>query len=238
MSGVGPIVPDSHDQPTSFYASDGWRLSGTLRPIASDVGLPRGVVLVHGSQHTRDTFVYARALPAVLARLGIASLRFDIRGRGDSRGTRPWTEMSLRERRLVSLDVLAAIEHLSRTCGVAVGRIGVIGEQDTSRQVIEAVTAQGGSGGLALLSPRLDRRSLTLLTERPLPICAMVSKEDRRALRDAAAIYVAGRPESSELRVFRGLGFGATMFMSRAFEQPDQPSIEELLAAFFDRVLV
>ena len=237
MSGVGAIAPDSADEPTTFVAADGWVLSGTLRPAEVVHGAGRAVVLVHGSQHTRDTFVYARALPAVLARRGIASVRFDIRGRGDSRGERPWTEMTVHDRRQVSLDVEAAVGHLCRRFDVDTARVGVVGEQDTAPQVIDAVTQRVRVGALTLLSPRLDRRSLESLAHRPLPVCAMVSKEDRFALRSAVAAYVRGVEAASELKVFAGLGFGATMFMSRAFEQPDEPSIEELIASYFDRVL-
>jgi dienelactone hydrolase len=237
VSGLAPIMPDDADELITFRAADGWNLSGTLRRAdPGRAGTMRGVVLVHGSHHARDTFVYGRALPATLAAAGIASLRFDIRGRGESRSPRAWTEMSVAERRHVALDVAAATAQL-RLIGVEDGRLGVVGEQDTASSVIDAVAADEGVGGLVLLSPRLGARALDRLQSRDVPTCAMVSKEDRRALRDAAAAYAASSSRASVLHVFGGLGFGATMFMARAFEQPDEPALEDMITAWFDAVI-
>jgi dienelactone hydrolase len=236
VSGLAPITSDEGDLPITFSASDGWRLSGTLRGLAGDAPALRGVVMVHGSHHARDTFVYGRALPAALADAGIASIRFDIRGRGGSRSPRPWTELSVAERRGVALDVSAALDQL-RGIGIGSGRLGVIGEQDTATSVVEAAAADADVGALVLLSPRLAGRALAALRRRPLPTCVLVSKEDRRALRDATAAFASAPEPHSALHVFRGLGFGATMFMARAFEQPDEPALEDLVAGWLDLVL-
>ena len=64
----------------------------------------------------------------------------------------------------------------------------------------------------------------------------MVSKEDRRSLHDGTHAYLAG-DERSELDVFSGLGFGATMFMSRSFEQPDEAPLQVMLAEWVQRTL-
>lgn len=238
MSGLAPLAPDDGDEAVTVVAADGWVISATMRSADSEhADGARGVVLVHGSKHARDTFVYARALPAVLARRGLASIRFDIRGRGESQQPRRWAELSVDERRDVRLDVAAAAQALRDRFGVAPDALGVVGEQDTATAVVAAIAADEGIRALALLSPRLDRRSLEELACRRLPTLAWVSKEDRRALRDAVAAYVNGDPASSTLEVFTGLGFGATMFMARAFEQPTEPALEDLLAEWFDRVL-
>jgi hypothetical protein len=39
------------------------------------------------------------------------------------------------------------------------------------------------------------------------------------------------------LQVFSGLGFGATMFMSRAFEQPDEVPLQEMIGDWVQRTL-
>jgi dienelactone hydrolase len=229
-------MPDEGDVPITFTATDGWRLSGTLRRLVGDGPPLRGVVMVHGSHHARDTFVYGRALPTALAGAGIASIRFDIRGRGESRSPRPWSELSVAERRDVALDVAAALDHL-RGIGIGPGRMGVIGEQDTATAVVEAAAADADVGALVLLSPRLAARALAALRRSPMPTYALASKEDRHALRDATAAFASAPEPHSALHVFHGLGFGATMFMARAFEQPDEPALEDLIAEWFDRVL-
>ena len=118
VSNLAPIVPNAADEPVSFASRDGWRLEGLLRlPAGSGLGpdqVGRGVVLVPGSHHERDTFVYGLALPDVLAEHGIASLRFDIRGRGASRSPRSWRELTTLERHAVADDVASTSDVLRR----------------------------------------------------------------------------------------------------------------------------
>ena len=235
MSTPGTVVPNDSDEPVVFEAGDGWTLVGTL--CLPDLEPPSsGVVLVHGSMHEQDAFVYGVGLPAVLAERGIASLRFDIRGRGSSRAPRPWQSLTPVERRAVTLDVTAGVDLLrSRTAhGV---QIGVVGEQDTAASVVDAVCRDRGVAALVLLSPRLRRTSIANLAVRSVPTWVMVSKEDRLALRDAAGAYSVAPAPVSELHVESGLGFGTTMFMARAFEQPDEPTVEATLADWLSRVL-
>lgn len=240
MSGLAPILPNEDDEVVTFAAEDGWELSGVLRLPASvrlDTGARAlGAVLVPGSHHARDTFVYGLALPDVLADHGIASVRFDIRGRGESRVPRSWRQLSVLERRRVADDVAAAADLLRTRAGVADDAIAIISEQDTARAAAQAAAADPGVGALAMLSPRLDPTTLDALAVRRLPTCVMVSKEDRRSLYDSTHAYLAG-DECSELHVFSGLGFGTTMFMSRSFEHPDEVPLQVVLAEWVQRTL-
>jgi dienelactone hydrolase len=241
MSNLAPIVPNAADEPVSFVSRDGWRLEGLLRLPASSGLEPdqvgRGVVLVPGSHHERDTFVYGLALPDVLADHGIASLRFDIRGRGASRSPRSWRELTTLERRAVADDVASACALLRQRAGIGAGHLAVLGEQDTSRAVVAAVESDPHVGALVLLSPRLGRSSAQRLRTRAVPTCALVSKEDRRSLSDAVDAFLAGPADRSELHVFAGLGFGTTMFMARAFQHPDELPLEMMIATWLGRVL-
>ncbi|HEY5874339.1 MAG TPA: hypothetical protein VIT64_03515 [Ilumatobacteraceae bacterium] len=241
MTNLAPIVPNAADEPVSFVSRDGWRLEGVLRlPSGSGHGpdqAGRGAVLVHGSHHERDTFVYGIALPDVLAEHGIASLRFDIRGRGASRSPRSWRELTTLERRAVADDVAVASDLLRQRADIGDGHLAVVGEQDTSRAVVAAVESDPHIGAMVLLSPRLGRSSAQGLRARAVPTCAMVSKEDRRSLSDAVDAFLAGPADRSELHVFAGLGFGTTMFMARAFQHPDEPPLEVMIAAWLARAL-
>ena len=163
MTNLAPIVPNAADEPVSFVSRDGWQLEGVLRlPSGSGHGpdqAGRGAVLVHGSHHERDTFVYGIALPDVLAEHGIASLRFDIRGRGASRSPRSWRELTTLERRAVADDVAVASDLLRQRADIGDGHLAVVGEQDTSRAVVAAVESDPHIGAMVLLSPRLGRSS-------------------------------------------------------------------------------
>lgn len=63
---------------------DGLRLAGTL--VTPDQPTTRGVVLVHGGGVTRDEAGFFTRLADGLAAAGVASLRFDLRGHGESEG--------------------------------------------------------------------------------------------------------------------------------------------------------
>jgi hypothetical protein len=63
-----------------------------------------------------------------------------------------------------------------------------------------------------------------------LPVFALVSSEDRDGLRTATDAYLAASENGSRLEVFKGLGFGTTMFSTRQFEHPDAEPLESMIA--------
>lgn len=95
---------------TSFNTLDGLQLVGALltpTPLED-----RAVVLVHGGGVTREEGGFFTRLAGVLADAGIASLRFDQRGHGESDGTQ--------ETRTIAEhlnDIRSAIEHVRAETG-------------------------------------------------------------------------------------------------------------------------
>lgn len=69
---------------TTFRALDGLQLAGTLVTPAD--ATDHGVVLVHGGGVTREEGGFFTRLAAGLGAAGVASLRFDLRGHGESEG--------------------------------------------------------------------------------------------------------------------------------------------------------
>lgn len=68
-----------------FRTLDGLRLAGTfVAPNVREQG--KAVVLVHGGGVTREEGGFFARLAAGLAEAGVASLRFDLRGHGESEG--------------------------------------------------------------------------------------------------------------------------------------------------------
>jgi len=216
------------DVEVELVARDGWRLAGLMR-LPPDVGRAPGVVLVHGSHHERDAFTYGVGLPELLADRGMASLRFDIRGRGASHHGHDFHRMAALERRAVALDVAAALDHLASSPDVAGDRLGLIGEQDTAAAVV-AAAIDPRAAALVLLSPRLPSSALDHLRSRSIPTFGLVSNEDRESLRATATAFLAAPHEHRRLEVFTGLGFGTTMFMARRFEQSAEEPLEEMIA--------
>ena len=76
----------SEQTATTVRTSDGLHLSGTL--VLPD-SAHQAAVLVHGGGVTREEGGFFTRLAAGLADAGIASLRFDLRGHGESEG-RAW----------------------------------------------------------------------------------------------------------------------------------------------------
>jgi Serine aminopeptidase, S33 len=65
---------------------DGLRLASTLVVPAGAAAAERAVVLVHGGGVTREEGGFFTRLAAALGEAGVSSLRFDLRGHGESEG--------------------------------------------------------------------------------------------------------------------------------------------------------
>ena len=221
------------DRTISFVATDGWPLRGLLTSPDSGAHGP-GVVLVPGSLHERDAWT---STAAALAAAGIASLRIDIRGRGASSAGAFHAHMPPAQRRLVRLDVRAAITALRAQSSVADGSIGICGEQDTAPACVEAAVDDGNVAGVALLSARGGSRTSNGMSPAGFPFLGLVSVEDHQSLRTTVDAYLGAPAGTSELHVLRGLGFGITMAAVQAFEHPDADPIESIVASWFARML-
>jgi pimeloyl-ACP methyl ester carboxylesterase len=103
----------------AFRSPDGLNLRGTLlRPAAPDaVG---AAVLVHGGGVTRDEGGFFTRLAAGLGTAGVASLRFDLRGHGESDGRQEDLTISG-----IVNDIRAAVGYVSDQLGVH--RVALIG---------------------------------------------------------------------------------------------------------------
>ncbi|MDQ3600233.1 MAG: lysophospholipase [Actinomycetota bacterium] len=80
---AGRIVAPVADRQTRIRTPDGLYLSGSL--FTAD-GASRAAVLVHGGGVTREEGGFFTRLAIGLGDAGVASLRFDLRGHGDSEG--------------------------------------------------------------------------------------------------------------------------------------------------------
>lgn len=72
------------EQSVTFRTFDGLHLAGTL--ASPDEPTDKAVVFVHGGGVTRDEGGFFTRLAAGLADAGVASLRYDLRGHGESEG--------------------------------------------------------------------------------------------------------------------------------------------------------
>jgi uncharacterized protein len=99
-----------HEASTAFRSADGLRLSGTL--VADSERSSSVTVLVHGGGATRDEGGFFTRLAAGLADGGMASLRFDLRGHGQSEGRQE--DLTLAG---IVNDIHAAVAHARESSG-------------------------------------------------------------------------------------------------------------------------
>lgn len=103
---------------TSFRTLDGLRLAGTF--AGPDGPADLAVVLVHGGGVTREEGGFFTRLADGLGQSGVASLRFDLRGHGESEGRQE--ELTLAA---VLNDIRVALVHAKETTGAH--RISLLG---------------------------------------------------------------------------------------------------------------
>jgi alpha-beta hydrolase superfamily lysophospholipase len=185
--------------PTSTVASirtlDGLHLAATL--VSPDQPPRQAVVLVHGGGVTREEGGFFTRLATGLAEAGVASLRFDLRGHGDSQGRQEELTLST-----ILNDIRVNLTYLHDTTGAK--RLSLLG-----------ASFGGGICGyyaakrpdeltrLVLLNPQLDYKKRTIDT-RPYWTNDVINDEAARELNEAGAIAFTptlrhGRPLLNEV---------------------------------------
>lgn len=104
--------------PTEFRTLDGLRLAGTL--VIPDRPAERAVVLVHGGGVTREEGGFFTRLATSLGDAGVASLRYDLRGHGESEGRQEQNVLTA-----YLNDIQVALAHLRDKAGAA--RVSLLG---------------------------------------------------------------------------------------------------------------
>lgn len=109
-TGACPAMPPRSTPAAVVLSLDGLRLVGTL--VTPTQPADHAVVLVHGSGVTREEGGFFTRLAAGLAETGVATVRFDLRGHGESEGQQE-------DRTLCAHlnDIRVAFEHLREASG-------------------------------------------------------------------------------------------------------------------------
>lgn len=137
-----------------FQTLDGLDLVGDL--TAPDAPGDTAVVLVHGGGVTRHEAGFFDRLAAGLGGAGIASLRFDLRGHGESAGRQE--DLTLAS---VLNDIRVAIETVRRETGAA--RIGLVAQSFSGGiAAYYAAKRPDEVDRLVLLCPRIDYKKRTI----------------------------------------------------------------------------
>ena len=191
VNAAGPRMQSQAATRTTI-ASDGWRLIGDYQEPGQGPGQGAAVLLLHGA--LRDRRAYA-PLARELSRRGLASLRLDLRGEGESTNLgrfEPGQASSLLDG--TERDVVAAIAWLRRQPGVDPSRVGVLGASYTG----QAMALAGRSGALAAAYVALSPGSFSDESAREIdpsgrPWWFLASRDERFASRVVARIPAMSR---------------------------------------------
>jgi alpha-beta hydrolase superfamily lysophospholipase len=185
----------------SFRTLDGLHLVGTL--VTPGEVAERAVVLVHGGGVTREEGGFFARLAAGLGEGGVASLRFDLRGHGESEGRQE--ELTLAA---ILNDIRVALEHVSET--ISASRISLLGASFAGGVcAYYAAKRPEKIDRLVLLNPQLDYKKRTI-DSRPYWSSDYLSDDVARQLTEQGYIQFTptlnhGRPILNEVFWLRPL---------------------------------
>lgn len=134
-----------------FRTLDGLHLAGTL--VLPDHVADRAMLLVHGGGVTRDEGGFFVRLAAGLGEAGVASLRYDLRGHGESEGRQEENVLTAHLN-----DIRVALTHLRQQTGTA--RLSLLGTSfGGGLAAYYAAKCPAELARLVLLNPQLDYKN-------------------------------------------------------------------------------
>jgi dienelactone hydrolase len=222
------------EREVSFRAEDGWTLRGHLRiPGKADGAKVPGIVMVHGAKHDQQTY---HELAPELAKQGIATLRFDWRGKGTSiaEGKSLYgINMPNEESANAYLDVKAAIELLASQPEVDANRIGLIAATAGTGYSLRAAYGDKRIQTVVLLTANAapTGQAKDFLAQGGKPIFAIASREDINYDRGSLAeetrqAYSFSNNKESELLLYDDAGRGSEMLKAK-------PELQRMVLRWF-----
>jgi len=143
---------DAEEETRVVIESQGWHLIGDLRLPASEEPLPSVLML---NQADGDRTAY-RELARHLAARGIASLRLDLRGHGESTNLGRFVPGEQPRSPLIwdaEVDVVAAHTYLTSHPRLDANRVGIVGGSYSGEEMAEAGRQHGYARAYVALSP-------------------------------------------------------------------------------------
>ncbi|MFD3431244.1 alpha/beta hydrolase [Nocardia fluminea] len=187
------VVPTSTI--TSTRTLDGLHLAGTI--VTPEQPPAHAVLLVHGGGVTREEGGFFTRLADGLAEAGVASLRFDLRGHGDSDGRQEELTLSA-----ILNDIRVALAALRESTGAA--EVSLLGASfGGGICAYYAAKRPNELARLVLLNPQFDYKKRTI-DSRPYWTNEVISDEAAQELNQTGAIQFTpslkhGRPLLNEV---------------------------------------
>jgi len=182
--------------------NEGWELVGDLLLPASEEPLPAVLML---NQAAGDRTVY-KELALQLAARGVASLRLDLRGHGESTNLGRFVPGERQPSPLIwdaEVDVMAAYQYLTSQARIDGDRIGIVGASYSGEEIAEAGRVDGYAQGYVTLSPgSFSEESIAGIDASGVPWLFITSKNERHLKEITASVQA--RSEMVELVIIPG----------------------------------
>ena len=208
--------------------SDGWSLVGDLQTPTSAPPFPAVLML---NQAAGDRTAYSE-LAGKLAERGVASLRLDLRGHGESTNLGRFVPgQSPRDPMIwdAESDVTAAVAYLGALQEVDGTKLGIVGASYSGEAAAEAGRLHGYSAAYVLLSPgSLSEESIQGIGQSGVPWLFIASRDDQFLREITASVQTEAR--SAELILLPGASH-ATDLLDRS------PELAERIAAWLSHRL-
>jgi len=166
--------------------SGGWRIVGDF--VVPHAGAPTAAVVLL-NQAAGDRAVYVE-LADQLARCGIASLRLDLRGHGESTNLGrfdPRAGTSILDGS--EQDIVAAVTFVTHDRRIDPGRIGFVGASYSGELMMEAARLTKFGAAYVALSPgSLSDASITAIDREHIPFLLVVSRHERHVAEVVQAV--------------------------------------------------
>jgi dienelactone hydrolase len=220
------IKPASVESEISFRTKDGWLIHGTLTfPKAHTGQKVPGAILVPGAEHDQSVFDTYPGWAKIQE--SIATLRFDLRGRGKSARPLESHSFTSEQRELVYLDVKAALELLEGQPNIDPARIGIVAEESGAEPAVLGAAGDPHVKVMIFLSGRLGEKAKNYIeANKGIAVLAVVSKEDQPSFGDMTDVYRRSKNQTSDILVFDDLGIGAAMGSVWRDKFPNQKPID------------
>lgn len=208
--------------------SQGWKLVGDLHLPDSREAVP-AVLMLNKAAGDRTSY---RDLARHLSDRGVASLRLDLRGHGDSTNLGRFVPGERERDPMIwdaEQDVIAAHEYLRTHARIDRDRIGVVGASYSAEEMAEAGRLRGYAQAYVALSPgSFSEASILGIDSSGVPWLFSASR-DEQFLREITAA-VQARSRTAELALVPGTRHGTDILT-------EHPDLAERIAVWLARRL-
>jgi dienelactone hydrolase len=228
------------EREVSFKTEDGWTIYATFSTPDNAKEKVPAVIFVPSHEHDRAAFgVYRDPGPGrgqypgiapVVANKGVATLRLDLRGRGESIGAKELHSFNDEELANIYLDVRAALAFLATQPMIDLARIGIITAGPGADAAVLGWNGDRRIKAMALLSGRLSDAAKKALAANPeLPLLLLVSGEDKHGFADMTDAYFSSKSSETNIEIYDGLGVGTWMLSLFRVKYPNEKPLHEAI---------